>query len=101
VATGAGQHRRTHLLSARSGDPRQGKKAYTFVFVDGGVTTYNNAAFLAYQMATAAPYHINWKTGTDQLLIVSVGTGSALQPDPTCSRVTCGWWITPRPCPAP
>jgi hypothetical protein len=45
--------------------------------VDGGVTTYNNAAFLAYQMATAAPYHINWKTGTDQLLIVSVGTGSA------------------------
>jgi patatin-like phospholipase/acyl hydrolase len=55
----------------------KGKQAYTFVFVDGGVTTYNNAAFLAYQMATAAPYHINWKTGTDQLLIVSVGTGSA------------------------
>ena len=55
----------------------KGKQAYTFVFVDGGVTTYNNAAFLAYQMATATPYHINWKTGTDQLLIVSVGTGSA------------------------
>ena len=55
----------------------KGKQAYTFVFVDGGVTTYNNAAFLAYQMATAAPYHLNWKTGTDQLLIVSVGTGSA------------------------
>ncbi len=55
----------------------KGKKAYTFVFVDGGVTTYNNAAFLAYQMATAAPYNINWTTGTDQLLIVSVGTGSA------------------------
>ncbi len=56
--------------------------AYTFVFVDGGVTTYNNAAFLAFQMATAAPYKMNWKTGTDQLLIVSVGTGSAANARP-------------------
>ena len=50
---------------------------YQFVFVDGGVTTYNNPAFLAYQMATAAPYGINWQTGADQMLIVSVGTGRA------------------------
>lgn len=50
---------------------------YQFIFVDGGVTTYNNAAFLAFQMATAAPYRINWPTGTDRLMIVSVGTGSA------------------------
>jgi hypothetical protein len=48
-----------------------------FVFVDGGVTTYNNPAYMAFQMATAQPYHINWKTGVDQLLIVSVGTGNA------------------------
>ena len=50
---------------------------YTFIFVDGGVTTYNNPAYLAFQMATAKPYKVNWQTGTDQLLIVSVGTGSA------------------------
>jgi predicted acylesterase/phospholipase RssA len=50
---------------------------YQFIFVDGGVTTYNNPAFLAFQMVTAAPYAINWATGTDKLLIVSVGTGSA------------------------
>lgn len=50
---------------------------YQFVFVDGGVTTYNNPAFLAFQMATAAPYQINWSTGVDNLLIVSVGTGCA------------------------
>ena len=50
---------------------------YQFVFVDGGVTTYNNPAFLAFQMATAAPYKLNWPTGTDKLLIVSVGTGCA------------------------
>ncbi len=61
----------------------KGKNAYSFVFVDGGVTTYNNAAFLAFQMATAASYKMNWATGTDTLLIVSVGTGgaAAVRPD--------------------
>lgn len=50
---------------------------YQFVFVDGGVTTYNNPAFLAYQMATAEPYGIQWPTGSDQMLIVSIGTGKS------------------------
>ena len=50
---------------------------YQFIFIDGGVTTYNNPAFLAFQMATAAPYKVDWATGVDNLLIVSVGTGSA------------------------
>jgi patatin-like phospholipase/acyl hydrolase len=54
----------------------------SFIFVDGGVTTYNNPAFLAFQMATAAPYRLDWRTGTDQLLIVSVGTGSAARAQP-------------------
>jgi predicted acylesterase/phospholipase RssA len=58
--------------------PRQ----YQFVFVDGGVTTYNNPAFLAFQMATAAPYKVNWATGVDKMLIVSVGTGSAARARP-------------------
>lgn len=49
-------------------------KNYEFVFLDGGVTSYNNPAFLAFQMATAKPYSINWPTGKDKLLIVSVGT---------------------------
>jgi patatin-like phospholipase/acyl hydrolase len=49
----------------------------TFVFVDGGVTTYNNPAFLAFLMATAAPYRVGWETGEDKMLIVSIGTGSA------------------------
>lgn len=50
---------------------------YQFVFVDDGVSTYNNPSFLAFQMATAAPYKLNWTTGTDKILIVSVGTGCA------------------------
>lgn len=52
-------------------------KEHQFVFVDGGVTTYNNPAFLAFQMVTAQPYGVHWATGSDQLLIVSVGTGGA------------------------
>ena len=57
-------------------------EAYTFIFVDGGVTTYNNPAFLAFQMATVAPYAVNWATGVDQMLIVSVGTGGAAKAKP-------------------
>jgi hypothetical protein len=60
----------------------KGPNPYSFVFVDGGVTTYNNPAFLAFQMATAAPYRMNWRTGADQMLIVSVGTGSAAKARP-------------------
>lgn len=57
-------------------------REYQFVFVDGGVTTYNNPAFLAFEMATARPYGINWPTGTGELLIVSVGTGHAANARP-------------------
>jgi uncharacterized protein len=49
----------------------------TFVFVDGGVTPYNNPAFLLYRMATEPAYRLNWRKGEDQLLIISVGTGAA------------------------
>ncbi len=59
-------------------DPKNPEK--TFVFVDGGVTPYNNPAFLMYRMATQQPYGLNWKTGERELLIVSVGTGSAPSP---------------------
>lgn len=48
-----------------------------FVFVDGGVTTYNNPAFLAFVTATAQPYNIGWAAGENQMLVVSIGTGAA------------------------
>lgn len=50
-----------------------------FVFVDGGITTYNNPAFQAFIMATAEPYNLNWSVGEDQMLIVSIGTGASPQ----------------------
>jgi len=65
-----------------------------FIFVDGGVTMYNNPTFQMFLMATVDRYWVNapserrgWQTGTDQMLIVSVGTGTSagenysLQPD--------------------
>jgi patatin-like phospholipase/acyl hydrolase len=50
-----------------------------FIFVDGGITPYNNPAFQAFLMATVEPYEMNWKTGEDQLLVVSIGTGTSPQ----------------------
>ena len=47
-----------------------------FLFVDGGVTTYNNPAFQLFLMATLEPYRLQWPTGTDNMLLVSVGTGT-------------------------
>jgi predicted acylesterase/phospholipase RssA len=48
-----------------------------FVFVDGGVTMYNNPAFQLFLMATLRPYKLEWETGEDKMLLVSVGTGAA------------------------
>lgn len=52
-----------------------GKKE--FIFVDGGITPYNNPAFQAFIMATAEPYHLNWAPGEGNLLLVSIGTGTS------------------------
>ena len=52
-------------------------KEYRFIFVDGGITTYNNPAFQDFVMATVEPYNLKWLAGEDKLLIVSVGTGAS------------------------
>jgi predicted acylesterase/phospholipase RssA len=67
-------------------------KAKEFVFVDGGVTMYNNPAFQMFLMATLDRYWAKkieacWRSGSDRMLIVSVGTGTSpnaqdgLEPD--------------------
>ncbi|HZI80741.1 MAG TPA: patatin-like phospholipase family protein [Vicinamibacterales bacterium] len=50
--------------------------AKTFVFVDGGITPYNNPAFVLYRFATHPAYRLNWPTGERHLQLVSVGTGA-------------------------
>ncbi len=56
----------------------------SFIFVDGGVTMYNNPAFQMFLMATVSNYwplapleRRGWKTGVEDMLIVSVGTGTS------------------------
>jgi hypothetical protein len=61
----------------------KGDSSKSFVFVDGGVTPYNNPAFLLYRMATLPEYRLGWETGEDKMLIISVGTGSAPKIGPT------------------
>jgi hypothetical protein len=55
-----------------------------FIFVDGGVTMYNNPAFQMFLMATVGQYWVKappesreWVPGTDKMLVVSVGTGTS------------------------
>jgi predicted acylesterase/phospholipase RssA len=52
-------------------------------FVDGGVSPFNNPAFQAFMYATVSGYRVNWPTGADNLLLVSVGTGAG---DPAVAR---------------
>lgn len=52
-----------------------------FVFVDGGLTMYNNPAFQLFLMATLGVYGLGWPTGPDRMLLVSVGTGIAPKDD--------------------
>jgi patatin-like phospholipase/acyl hydrolase len=56
----------------------------SFIFVDGGVTMYNNPAFQMFLMATVSNYwplapleRRGWKTGVDDILVVSVGSGTS------------------------
>jgi predicted acylesterase/phospholipase RssA len=55
----------------------ESNRSKTFVFVDGGVTPHNSPSFLLFRMATEPAYRLNWNTGEDKLLLVSVGTGAA------------------------
>jgi hypothetical protein len=56
-------------------DPKDASRA--FLFEDGGLTPYNNPAFLIARMATQEPYGLGWRTGENHLLVASIGTGSA------------------------
>jgi len=71
---------------------RNKEKQKEYVFVDGGVTMYNNPAFQMFLMATVDRYwakkpETRWRPGANRMLIVSVGTGTSpnvrdgLEPD--------------------
>lgn len=51
------------------------KQAVTGSFIDGGVSPFNNPALQAVMYSTLDGYRVNWQTGGDKLLVISVGTG--------------------------
>jgi uncharacterized protein len=46
-----------------------------FMFIDGGVTPYNNPAFQLFLQTTLEPYHLQWPVGEKEMLLISIGTG--------------------------
>ncbi len=48
---------------------------HTFAFEDGGVTPFNNPAYLLYTMATLPEYRLKWPDGKERMSLVSIGTG--------------------------
>jgi hypothetical protein len=59
-------------------DPGDARKS--FVFVDGGITPYNNPALLMFRMATDPAYRLEWRASEKDMLVISVGTGAAPTP---------------------
>lgn len=59
------------ILTPPTGKPVGGE------FVDGGVSPFNNPSLQALMYATLNGYRVDWPTGADKLLLVSVGTGAA------------------------
>jgi len=47
----------------------------TFLFVDGGITPFNNPSLIAVLIATMPQYRIGWPTGRNKIHLVSIGTG--------------------------
>jgi predicted acylesterase/phospholipase RssA len=69
----------------------------SFEFVDGGMTSYNNPAFLLFLMATLPPYKLCWPAGEDRLLLVSVGTGGTPRPGAARNVMTAIWSVLMDP----
>ena len=46
------------------------------LFIDGGVTPYNNPSFALLQVTTLKPFRLCWPLGPDKLSVTSIGTGT-------------------------
>lgn len=50
-------------------------------FIDGGMTPFNDPTLQALMYATLNGYRVGWPMGSDNLLVISVGTGSFKPPE--------------------
>jgi hypothetical protein len=69
ASTAAPSYFDPELIEIAPGQPRG-------LFIDGGLTPHNNPALMLLLAACLPAYGLNWKLGPDNLLIVSIGTGS-------------------------
>lgn len=63
-------------------------------FIDGGVSLANNPALQLFLVATLEGFNYNWKTGADNLSILSLGTGTYTKrydPDKIAKKNLLGW----------
>jgi uncharacterized protein len=63
-------------ISSRDGSAVEGE------FVDGGVSPFNDPALQLLMLAALQGHGFRWPTGRNELLLISVGTGSYRQPPP-------------------
>lgn len=61
-------------ISSRDGQTVEG------VFVDGGVSPFNDPALQLLMLAALQGHGLGWRTGKDDLLLISVGTGGYKEP---------------------
>lgn len=59
------------IVDQKSGETTK----HIFAFEDGGVTPFNNPAYLIYTMATLPEYRLQWPDGKERMSLVSIGTG--------------------------
>ena len=57
-------------------------------FSDGGTTPLNNPALQLVLMATLPEYRLEWSTGSEELLLVSIGTGAVPESAPMRAQRT-------------
>lgn len=50
------------------------------LFIDGGVSPFNNPALMLLMLAGIKGYGFQWRLGADKLLLVSIGTGTYRMP---------------------
>lgn len=61
-------------ISSRDGNTVEGE------FVDGGVSPFNDPALQLLMLAVLDGHSFRWRTGKNELLLISVGTGTYRQP---------------------
>jgi len=50
-------------------------QVHNYEFIDGGVSSYNNPSLQLFLEATDPQYKFGWPTGTDKIVLLSLGTG--------------------------